>query len=88
MEWTSAFPVFTPTTKQLLALSQWSGANNNIGLDTSLDWKSDLSGKWLRGMQQYYRQLDNLNQALPNNPIAALSVGMTQQWMQNLLFDP
>ena len=88
MEWTSAFPALTPTTQQLLALSQWSGTNNNIGLDTSLDWKSDLCSNWLQGMQQHYRRLDNLNQVLPNNSIAALSVEMTQLWMQNFLFDP
>ncbi|SIS69101.1 alpha/beta fold hydrolase [Neptunomonas antarctica] len=88
MEWTSAFPALTPTTKQLLVLSQWSGANNNIGLDTSLDWKSDLCGNWLRGVQQQYRRLNTLNQALPKNSIVALSAGMTQQWMQSFVFEP
>lgn len=88
MEWVSAFPAFTPTTKQLLALSQWSGANNSMGLNSSLDWKSDLSSNWLRGMRQHYRQLDSLNGSLPENSTAALSLDMTKQWMQSFLFSP
>ncbi|WP_372740041.1 alpha/beta fold hydrolase [Neptunomonas sp.] len=88
MEWTSIFPAHPPTTEQLLALSHWSGANNNIGFDTSLDWKSDLCGNWLRGIQQHYQRLDNLSRRLPDNSIAAFSLQMTQQWMQTFLFDP
>lgn len=88
MEWTTALPSLIPTTKQLLTLSQLSGASNNIGLDTSLDWKSDLCGTWLHTMRQHYRHLDDLSQALPKYSIPAFNVELTQQWMQSFIFDP
>ncbi|MDO6563791.1 alpha/beta fold hydrolase [Amphritea sp. 1_MG-2023] len=86
MEWIS--PSSTPTTKQLLTLSQLSGVNNSFRLDTSVEWKSDLAGQWLAAMQQYSRELTKLNSVLPNGSIPSLNVDMTQQWLQSFLFKP
>ncbi len=88
MEWPISLPKHTPSLTQLLALSQWSGADNPAGLATSLDWKSDLCGTWLWGMQQRYQRLDHLAQALPDNSLAAFYVKMMQHSLQSGLFNP